>query len=121
MGVPVDPSPLFKGRRARMLDFSSTLSIVVKVGSELRLSRQFPQMRLSGDSSLFAGERAQSGPSAPGSRAAARKAQAAGVRARTKSAAEGRYWKQLTFAAVGVAVAVTCLLHSLILFWGWAR
>ena len=76
MGVPVDPSPLFKGRRARMLDFSSTLSIVVKVGSELRLSRQFPQMRLSGDSSLFAGERAQSGPAAPGSRAAARKAQA---------------------------------------------
>lgn len=54
-------------------------------------------------------------------RRTARKAQAAGVRARTKSAAEGRYWKQLTFAAVGVAVAVTCLLHSLILFWGWAR
>ena len=73
-GVPVDPAPLFKGRRARQLDFSSTLSIEVKADSVLRLSRQFPQMRLSGDSSLFAGERAAAGPATPGSRAKARQA-----------------------------------------------
>ena len=74
LGAPVDPAPLFKGRRARQLDFSSTLSIEVKADSVMRLSRQFPQMRLSGDSSLFAGERAQAGPAAPGARAKARKA-----------------------------------------------
>ena len=33
MGVPVDPSPLFKGRRARELDFSYPLSIEVKADS----------------------------------------------------------------------------------------
>lgn len=90
MGVAVDPSPLFKGRRARELDFSYPLSIEVKADSVLRLSREFPQMSLPSDAPAFAGDRAVSGPAAPGSRAKARAAAAA---------ARERRQRQLDFGA----------------------
>ena len=77
MGVPVDPSPLFRGRRARELDFSYPLSIEVKADSVMRLSRDFPRVTLPADTSSFAGERVAGGPATPGSRAKARAAAAA--------------------------------------------
>ena len=89
-GVPVDPAPLFKGRRARLLDFASPLSIEVKADSVMRLSRQLPQMKLATDSPIFAGDRASAGPAAPGSRAKARAAAAA---------ARERRQRQLDFGA----------------------
>jgi len=77
VGVPVDPSPLFKGRRARALDLASPLAVEVKADSEMRLSREFPRVLLAVDSSTFAGERAGTGPVVPGARARARAAAAA--------------------------------------------
>ena len=77
LGVPVDPAPLFQGRRARVLDLESPLSIEVKADSVMSLSRDFPRMMLPIGSSNFAGERAGVGPAAPGSRAKARAAAAA--------------------------------------------
>ena len=90
IGVPVDPAPLFMGRRARLLDFASPLSIEVKADSVMRLSRQFPQMKLATDSPIFAGDRASAGPASPGSRAKARAAAAA---------ARERRQRQLDFGA----------------------
>ena len=82
LGVPVDPSPLFQGRRARELDLSSPLSIAVKADSVMRLSREFPKMMLHLDSSTLSGEHASAGPATPGSRAKARRAAAAAARER---------------------------------------
>ena len=90
MGVPVDPLPLFKGRRARELDFSYPLSIEVKADSVMRLSRDFPCVTLPADTSIFGAERVSAGPAAPGSRAKARAAAAA---------ARERRQRQLDFGA----------------------
>ena len=54
-------------------------------------------------------------------RRAARKAADVRARVQTKAAASAAYWRQLLFAAVGLTVAVTSLLHSLLLFGGWGR
>ena len=90
MDVPVDPSPLFKGRRARELDFSNPLSIEVKADSVMRLSRDFPRVAIPADAPVFGGERVVPGPAAPGSRAKARAAAAA---------ARERRQRQLDFGA----------------------
>ena len=74
LGVSVDPSPLFQGRRARALDLQSPLSVEVKADSVWRLRRDFPRVTLPGDTSAFAVARASAGPAAPGSRARARAA-----------------------------------------------
>ena len=90
LGVPVNPAPLFMGRRARLLDFAAPLSIEVKADSVMRLSRQLPQMKLATDSPIFGGDRASAGPASPGSRAKARAAAAA---------ARERRQRQLDFGA----------------------
>ena len=90
VGVNVDPTPLFKGRRARELDFSYPLSIEVKADSVMRLSRDFPRVTLPADTSTFGGERVTAGPAAPGARAKARAAAAA---------ARERRQRQLDFGA----------------------
>ena len=81
LGAPVDPSPLFKGRRARELDFHSPLSIEVKADSDMRLSRDFPRIMLPVGSPMFSGTHSAAGPSPSGSRA---KARAAAVAARER-------------------------------------
>ena len=90
MGVEVDPTPLFKGRHARELDFSYPLSIEVKADSVMRLSRDFPRVTLPADTSTFGGERVVAGPALPGARAKARAAAAA---------ARARRQRQLDFGA----------------------
>ena len=90
MGIDIDPSPLFKGRRARELDFSYPLSIEVKADSVMRLSRDFPRVMLPSDTPVFGAERVAPGPAAPGSRAKARAAAAA---------ARERRQRQLDFGA----------------------
>lgn len=88
LGVGVDPTPLFRGRQTRFLDWSSPLTVEVKADSVLRLSRRFPQISIpGGDPSMFAGERAVAGPSKPGARA----------RARAAAAAKERRQRQLDF------------------------
>ena len=77
LGVPVDPAPLFLGRRARVLDLESPLSVEVKADSVMRLSRDFPRVMLPVGSSTFAVARAGAGPAVPGARARARAAAAA--------------------------------------------
>ena len=88
LGAPVDPEPLFKGRRARELDFRSPLSIQVKADSEMRLSRDFPRIMLPVGTPTFAKTHAVAGPAAPGSRAKARAA---------NDAARERRQRQLDF------------------------
>ncbi len=90
-GAPVDPAPLFAGRRARRLDLSSPLSIEVKADSDMRLSRQFPHMIFPGEAPSFAAARASAGPDRPGARAKARAAAAAAARERRQ--------RQLDFGA----------------------
>jgi phosphopantetheinyl transferase (holo-ACP synthase)/malonyl CoA-acyl carrier protein transacylase len=80
-GHPVDPSPLFQGRRPRELDFSSPLSIEVKADSEMRLSREFPRLTMPSDPVGLSGIKVQPGPATPGARAKVRAA-AAAARAR---------------------------------------
>ena len=76
LGVPVDPEPLFHGRRARALDLQSPLTVQVKADSEMRLLRDFPRVQLPFGISPFAPTHAAAGPAAPGSRARARRANA---------------------------------------------
>lgn len=76
LGAPVDVTPLFEGRTKRRLDFAAPLSVEVKADSQMRLSRQFPQLNLPGEEAVPAAERSSAGPAKPGSRAKARAAAA---------------------------------------------
>lgn len=49
LGAAVDPSLLFRQRRCRLLDFSSPLSLNVRMEAEMPLSREFPCLALTVD------------------------------------------------------------------------
>ena len=46
LGAPVDPEPLFSGRRCRALDLDTPLSLEIRTDSEMRLHRGLPRLVL---------------------------------------------------------------------------
>ena len=88
LGAAVDLKPLFARRKARLLDFSSALSLEVRRDAELRLSRLFPRMTLLGAERRLTGADYLAEPKGRGAKVEARRA------ARQKEALRNRQFER---------------------------
>ena len=52
LGADVDIAPLFEGRKVKVLDFASTISLEERKDAEMKLSRSFPRLTLLSDEAM---------------------------------------------------------------------
>ena len=102
-GAKVDISPSFERRRAKRLDFDSSISPEVRRDAEMRLSSAFPRLTLLGDEAFLSGSSFLAEPKGRGAKAAQR---AAAV------AAQARRQRQFDFGAVNPLVSDADILQQ---------